>query len=100
MADQAEKPYRELEDIELEELAQLFQLLRDVKVSPTDLLAYAVALDQLDAQKEHADEDEDMPLEDVLEVNHECDRDDAETADALYSSARLILIKMNKLKAH
>lgn len=97
-----EKPYRELEDIELVELAQLFELLRDVKVSPTDLLAYAVALDTLEAHKENAEEDEEsvMTLEDTLEVNHECDRDDADTADALYASARLILIKMDKLKAH
>lgn len=97
-----EKPYRDLEDVPLEDLEQLFQLLRDVKVSPTDLLAYAVALDTLEAHKENSEEDEEsvMTLEDTLEVNHECDRDDADTADALYSSARLILIKMNKLEAH
>lgn len=97
-----DKPYRELEDVELEELAQLFQLLRDVKVSPTDLLAYAVALDTLETHKENAEEDEEsvMTVEDTLEVNHECDRDDADTADALYSSARIILVKMGKIDAH
>lgn len=84
----------------MEDLEQLMQLLRDVRVSPTDLLAYACALDTIEGQKEHADEGEDMTVEDVLEVNHECDRDDAETADAIYSSARLILIKMGKMEAH
>lgn len=92
--------YRELEGIELEELAQLMQLMKDVGISPTTLLSYAVALDAIEGQKEHADEGEDMTIEDVLEVNHECDRDDAETADALYSSARLILIKMGKMETH
>jgi hypothetical protein len=102
MADQAEKPYRDLEEIPLEDLAQLMQLLRDVRVSPTDLLAYACALDVLENHAENLKEEgsEEMTVEDTLEVEHEVEADDGSLVDDLYAGARLCLIKMNKLEAH
>lgn len=86
--------YRELEGIELEELAQLMQLMKDVGVSPTTLLSYAVALDAIDGA-----EDNDVSVEEALEMNHEAESDDGDLVDTLYSDARLCLIKMNKLEA-
>ena len=86
--------YRELEGIELEELAQLMQLMKDVGISPTTLLSYAVALDAIDGA-----EDNDVSVEEALEMNHEAESDDGDLVDTLYSDARLCLIKMNKLEA-
>lgn len=86
--------YRELEGIELEELAQLMQLMKDVGISPTTLLSYAVALDAIDGA-----EDNDVSVEEALEMNHEAESDDGDLVDDLYSDARLCLIKMNKLEA-
>lgn len=102
MADQADKPYRDLEEVPLEDLEQLMQLLRDVRVSPTDLLAYAFALDTIEEHAEHSKEEgsEDMTLEDTLEVGHEVEADDGSLVDDLYAGARLCLIKMDKIKAH
>lgn len=85
--------YRELEDIEPVELAQLLELLKDVGVSPRVLLSYAIALETVEGAKEH-----EMEVEDALEVNHEVAEDDL--VDELHSDARLILIKLDKIKAH
>lgn len=95
MTASAEVKYRELETIELEELAQLMQLLKDVGISPTTLLSYAVALDAIDGAV-----DNDVSVEDALEMNHEAEAEDGDLVDGLHSDARLILIKMDKIKAH
>lgn len=102
MTNTNEKTYRDLSEIGIEELEQLMQLLKDVKVSPSDLLSYALALDTIDCHEENMkDEDcRDMTLEDCLEVNHECEAEDGDMADAMYSGARLCLVKMGKLEAH
>lgn len=102
MTDTNEKPYRDLEEVPLEDLEQLMQLLRDVRVSPTDLLSYALALDTVEEHKENLLEEgsEEMTLEDTLEVEHEVEADDGSLVDDLYGGARLCLIKMNKIEAH
>lgn len=87
--------YRELEGIELEELAQLMQLMKDVGVSPMALLSYAVALDAIDGA-----EDNGVSVEEALEMNHEAESDDGSLVDDLHSDARLILVRMNKIEAH
>lgn len=94
MTASTEAKYRELENIEPVELAQLLELLKDVGVSPSVLHSYAIALDVV----EEASENE-MAVEDALEVDHEV-ADDGDLVDGLYSDARLILIKLNKIKAH
>lgn len=102
MNEQAEKPYRELDEVELVELQQLMQLLQDVRVAPKDLLAFALALDTIECHKENAEEAPDgeaMPLEDTLAVNHEVEADDGDLVDDLYRSARTCLVKMGKLEA-
>lgn len=102
MADTNEKLYRELDEVPLEDLEQLMQLLKDVRVSPTDLLAYAFALDTIEEHAENLKEEgsEEMTLEDTLEVGHEVEADDGNLVDDLYAGARLCLIKMDKIKAH
>lgn len=87
--------YRKLEDIELEELAQLMQLMKDVGVSPTTLFSYAIALDAIDGA-----EDNDVSVEEALEMNHEAELDDGDLVDDFHSDARLILVRMNKIEAH
>lgn len=98
MADQADKLYRDLEEVPLEDLEQLMQLLRDVRVSPTDLLAYAFALDTVEEHKENLLEEGSEEM--TLEVGHEVEADDGSLVDDLYAGARLCLIKMDKIKAH
>lgn len=95
MSATTEVKYRELEAIELEELAQLMQLLKDVGVSPTTLLSYAVALDAIDGAA-----DNDVSVEDALEMNHEAESDDGDLVDDLHGDARLILVRMGKVHAH
>lgn len=87
--------YRELESIELEELAQLMQLIKDVGISPMTLLSYAVALDTIEGAEDH-----DVSVEEALEMNHEAESDYGRLVDDLYSDARLILERMNKIEAH
>lgn len=87
--------YRELEGIELEELAQLMQLMKDVGISPTTLLSYAVALDAIEGAR-----DNDVSVEEALEMNHEAESDDGDLVDDLHSDARLILVRMNKIEVH
>lgn len=101
MNEQAEKPYRELDEVELVELQQLMQLLQDVRVAPKDLLAFALALDTIECHKENAEEGPDgaLSLEDTLSVNHEVEVDDGDMVDDLYRSARTCLVKMGKLEA-
>ena len=87
--------YRELEDVELEELAQLMQLMKDVGVSPMALLSYAVALDAIEGA-----EDNDVSVEEALQMNHEAEFDDGALVDDLHSDARLILVRMGRVHAH
>lgn len=94
MTASTEAKYRELEDIEPVELAQLLELLKDVGVSPSVLHSYAIALDVMEEASV-----EEMEVEDALEVDHEV-ADDGDLVNDLYSDARLILIKLDKIKAH
>lgn len=94
MTASTEVKYRELEDIEPVELAQLLELLKDVGVSPSVLHSYAIALDVVEEASV-----EEMEVEDALEVDHEV-ADDGDLVNDLYSDARLILIKLDKIKAH
>ncbi|XAQ48603.1 hypothetical protein [Xanthomonas phage vB_XeuM-YB23] len=40
--------YKNLEDTPIEDLAQVMQLLRDLEIAPTTVMAYATALDAIE----------------------------------------------------
>lgn len=62
-----------------DKLDQLLSILKDTRVSPLDLYAYALALDAQEEAKEELKEDQDpgeWTTVDSLEADIECQRDD------------------------
>jgi|SRR5690606_6808319 len=98
MTELAKKLYRDLNEIPLEDLERLMQLLKDARVSPMDLLAYAFARDAIEEHAENIKEEgsEGMTVEGILEAGREVAADDGGLVDDLYAGARLCLIKMGK----
>jgi hypothetical protein len=90
-------PYMQDKEIPLELLERLFAQLKEARVSPLSLYAYAHALDVLESHKEtQAEEPEETwEVADQYLANLDCARDDwRDDVDTLYSGIREMLIKM------
>lgn len=101
MANTNEKLYRDLSEIGIEELEQLMQLLKDVKVAPADLFAYAIALDTVTEHAEVVLEEDcsEATVEGVLEEGFNVEVEDPSLVEDLYATAKQCLIKMGKIDA-
>lgn len=101
MTNTNEKLYRDLSEIGIEELEQLMQLLKDVKVAPADLFAYAIALDAVTEHAEVVLEEDcsEATVEGVLEEGFNVEVEDPSLVEDLYAAAKQCLIKMGKIDA-
>lgn len=99
MADTNEKMYRNLSEIGIEELERLMRLLKDVKVDPADLFAYAIALDTVTEHAEVILEEDcsEATVEGVLEEGFNVEVDDPSLVEGLYAAAKQCLVKMGKI---